>query len=99
MVRSSRVGDGQRLHADVLERTHPGIEDRCDGRVPLLVHSANLAGAVVQIEVSGELRVLGHRVQAGAVAGGKVLLDVGARTEQSLLLSRPEADADGSPRL
>src|SRR4029079_15062037 len=59
---------GQRGHADAAERLHPLAEDRSDGVVLLQVDAADRAGAVVDVEVAGDLRVLGLEGVAGLAA-------------------------------
>ncbi len=65
--------------------------------VPLQVDAAVLAGAVVLVEVHGELLVPGPGPHRGVGRIAEVLAHVGARAEEPLLLARPERDADGAP--
>ena len=64
------------VHADVVERLHPRLEDRRDGFVALEVDAANRAGAVVDVEVAGELGVIRLQRHGGAIA--EMVGDVGA---------------------
>src|SRR6185503_21092682 len=68
VIGAAGVADGQRGHADAAERLHPLAEDRGDGVVLLQVDAADRAGAVVDVEVAGELRVLGLEGVAGLAA-------------------------------
>ena len=60
------LGDGR--DAEVLERLDPGCEDRRDGVILLRVDAADLAGAVVEVEVGGEFGVLRLDRQRSGVA-------------------------------
>ena len=57
VVGAAGVGDGQRGGAHLAEGLEPLAEDRADGLVPLEVDAADLAGAVVEVEVGLELVV------------------------------------------
>ena len=83
--------------AEVVQRRHPRFEDRPRRHVALQPDAANLAAAVVGVEVGGDLRLL--RLQRHRLDVGDVLADVGARAEQPLLLAAPQADPDRPARL
>ena len=77
---------------EVVERLQPRFEDRTHGFVALKIHAADPARAVVQVEIRGELRVLGlerHRFRIAEVA-----LHIAERSEIVLLLARPQRDPD-----
>ena len=67
------------------------------GEVPLHPHAADSPGAVVRVEVRGELRVL--RLECHRLDVGDMLLHVRAGAEQSLLFAAPQRDTNGSARL
>src|SRR4029453_6767118 len=91
----------------------PRLEQRHRRRVLLRVDAADAAGAVVDVEVRGELRMLRLQEERtpraapvlrlprllGVGARAEVLLDVGTRAQQALLLAAPQPDADGAPGL
>ena len=77
-----------------LERREPRFEDRPHRVVALQVDAADLAAAVVEVEVAGELGVL--RLELHRLRVGEMLLHVGARAEAALLLAAPQPDADGA---
>jgi hypothetical protein len=52
--------------ADVVEGLQPRLEDRRDFHVFLRIHAADLAAAVVQVEVRGNLAVVAARLQLAA---------------------------------
>ena len=54
--------------AEVFERLEPGFEDGDDGRVFLRVNAAQFSGAVIDIEVRGELCMLRLDRQRSGVA-------------------------------
>ena len=58
-------------------------------------HAARAAGAGVDVEVAGEVGVLGLRV----LDHPEVLLHIRLRSEQALFLAAPERDADRAARL
>ena len=92
MVRSSGI---QRRHggrAKVGEGPKPFVDDRPRRFVSLQVDATDAAGAVVQVEVRRQRRVL--RLPVGGRRIAEVLRDVSTRTEVVLLLTRPEADLD-----
>src|SRR5262249_24601703 len=97
------------------EGLKPGAEDRTYGLVALQVDAANLARAVVEVEIGRELLVSGfdrdrsrrspRRPARRATrrpwnwARGVMLVDVSARSDQSLLFAAPQSDADRAARL
>src|SRR5674476_1621992 len=99
MIGAARVADGDSPHSHVLERSHPRVEDRTLCLDALHVHAANLAAAVIHVEVGGELLLLARRMEAEGVAHTVVLAYVRGRPQQSLLFASPESDADRAPRL
>ncbi len=80
VIGATRVTDRHGLHAQVVERFHPGLENRRDRLVPLEVHAANRAGSVVHVEIAGKLRV--RRLEGHSCAIGKRLGDVRPRSQQ-----------------
>ncbi len=58
MVRAAGIAHGKRIHAQVAKRLHPRCKDRLDPGVLLHVNAANLAGAVVHIEIDRDLCLL-----------------------------------------
>ena len=97
MIGAASVANRQRLHAEVLERFHPRLEDRRHRLVALQVDATNQAGAVIDVEVAGELRMLRLQLHRRRIA--VVRLDVFLRAEQPLLLTAPQADAHGAAQL
>src|SRR5258706_10346837 len=59
MVGAARVAQRDGVGAQVPERLEPRLEDRTHRRVLLTIDAANPARAVVEVEVGGELRMLG----------------------------------------
>src|SRR5688572_30442529 len=59
VVRAARVGDRECACTHVSERHQPLPEQCTNAFVALQVDSANLAGAIVEIEVATQLLVLG----------------------------------------
>src|SRR5262245_51821049 len=96
MIGAAGVADRQRGHLEVVERLHPRLEYRRRSFVALQVNTANCAGAVVQVEVAGEFRVRWLRLEGLTI--GELLIDVGPRTQQPLLLASPQAESNGSPQ-
>ena len=89
VVGPAGVADRESGHAHVRERFHPRAEDGRDRFVPLQIDAADGAGAVVDVEVAGELgvrRLGGHRPAIGEVLG-----DIRSRSEQTVLFTRPKA--------
>ena len=74
-----RAGGANRVdfHRHRLERSKPRVEDRRDGGVALIIDAADLAAAVVEIEVRRELGVLGRGMKRRRVDEPEVLLHVG----------------------
>ena len=52
VVRPARVADGHRIRAVILERLQPCPEDGTHHVVALQIGAADLAGAIVQVEVT-----------------------------------------------
>src|SRR4029077_12960485 len=104
MIGAARVTDGESVHAYVVERDHPSGKDRGDHFISLKIDAANFASAIVHIVISVELGVLGKSLDefGGGIGGfaiSEMLLDVGARAEQTLFFAGPQADADGAAHL
>ena len=59
MIRSAGIANGQRRHAEVLEWLHPRLKHGRDGFVALQVDASNCTGAVIDVEVAREFRVVG----------------------------------------
>src|SRR6185295_6533458 len=59
VVRAAGVGDRERACAHVSERRQPLPEEGANAFVALQVNSANLAGAIVEIEITTQLLVFG----------------------------------------
>src|SRR5439155_1196042 len=81
----------------IVERFHPCREDGGHHFVSLEINAANLARAVVHVVVAVEFGVFGRGLHHFGI--GEVLLDVGTGTEQTLLLSGPQADANRATHL
>src|SRR5258707_15473379 len=58
MVGATGVAHGQRIHAEIVEGLHPGLKDRLYGGVLLHEDAANLARAIVHVEIDGNLCLL-----------------------------------------
>ena len=86
---------GRAQDAEVLQRRDRLAKNRPRRRRTEHRHPAHAARAVVDVEVAGELRVLGLRLLSGA----EVFAHVGLRAEQPLFLAAPQRHADGAPRL
>src|SRR4051812_40344701 len=99
MVGAAGVANRERLHAFIRERLHPCIEDRTLGFDPLEIDTADLAAAVVDVEVRGELLLFRLRMEADGINATEVREHVFARAVQTLLFARPQTDADRSTRL
>ena len=99
MVGAANATRRDRPHAQVSERLHPGRERLSYVLVALQVDASILPGAVVLIEVHGELVVRRRRSDHRVVRVTEVALDVGPRPEEALLLARPQRHTDGAPRL
>src|SRR5438093_11040542 len=77
MIRSAGIAHRHGCRAEVLERFEPQLENRNDSRIFLRVDSADFSGAVIEIEVSGQLRVLGlerERAEVAAERGRQIAL-------------------------
>ena len=59
VVCAAGVAQRQRRSAQIVERRQPCAEDRARGLVALQINAADLAGAIVQVEIDRELLVLG----------------------------------------
>src|SRR5579864_1692081 len=59
MVRASGVAHGECSHAEIFEGPYPRLEDGRDSGVLLQVDTANLARAIVDVEVGGDFCLLG----------------------------------------
>src|ERR1022692_3529314 len=59
MVGAAGVTHGERVHAQVFERLHPGFKDWGYRFVLLQIDASNLAGAVVHVEIGGDFRLFG----------------------------------------
>ena len=77
--------DGGR--ALVAERRQPGFKQRAHRIVSLQVHAANLAAAVIQVEIAGQLGMLRQKLHGFGIA--EMLLHVGLRAIQPFLLAAP----------
>ena len=60
MIRSAGIRKRKRLSTQVAERRQPLAEQRSDSIIPLQIDAANLACAVIEIEIAGQLVVLRH---------------------------------------
>ena len=96
MIRPAGIANGQGRHAEILEWLHPGLKHRRDGLVTLQVDTSNRAGAIIDIKVTCEFRVIGFQVHVGSI--GEMLCDVGARAENALLLAGPQRETHGTPQ-
>src|SRR5262249_37093399 len=99
----------------IAKRIEPFAKDRTNVLVALHVYAADLAGTIVDVEVCRKLIILGQfgkrqrrcirtasaaECRCRAVAKiAEMLFYVSARTEQTLLFTRPERNADCATRL
>src|SRR5258708_37086798 len=97
MIGAAGVADGEGVHAEVVERDHPGGEEWGDHFVALKIDAANFARAVFNVVVSVRLGMLWSRLHDFRI--GVMLLDVGAIAEQYMFLAGPRPDADGTEHL
>ena len=72
VVGAAGVGDRQGGGAHLAERLEPLAEDRPDGLVALHVDAADLAGAVIEVEIGRELGELGLGRRFGRILGAAV---------------------------
>src|SRR5689334_19971414 len=91
MIGAAGVADRDGGSAEVLKWCKPRLEHRAHHVVVLQVDAADLARAVVQVEIARQFRVLGLERHGFAV--GEVILYIRFRTEQALLLASPQRDA------
>src|SRR6059058_1334059 len=97
VIGAAGVADGERVHAEVVERLHPGGEDGGHHFIALEIDAADFAGAIVNVVVGVELGMFRRRLHYFGI--GEMLLDVGAGAEQALFFAGPEADANGAAHL
>ena len=101
VVRAFRVLQGDGRHSEVLQRLHPGLEDRPDLEVLLEIDAADAARAVVVVEISRDLGVVGLGQEFGGVSEGipPVLLQfLEVQLVQALLVGVPEVTGDVAAR-
>ncbi len=88
MIGAARIAHGECGHAEILERAHPAFKNRRDRLIFLQVNAANLARAVVHVEIRrhpGLLRL--HRDRASFVPQqGRLVL------HQRIVDRRPRAE-------
>jgi hypothetical protein len=77
--------------AQLLQRLEPAIECRLGCSVALHVEAEGFTASRIVVQIDGELVACSRRVE--------VLRQIGARTEQPLLLAAPEGEPNRSPRL
>ena len=87
VVGAPHASRGQGSHPEVVERGHPGLEDRPDVLVLLEPDAPVAAGAVVLIEVHGEVVVVGFHPHLRIAGIAEVPLHVGPRPENALFLA------------
>ena len=58
MVGAAGIAHGKRIHAKITKRLHPRFKDRLDPGILLHVNAANLAGAVIHVEIDRDLCLL-----------------------------------------
>src|SRR5579859_6419498 len=58
VIRSASVAHCERVHSQIFELLHPRLENGLHCRVALHVDAANLACAIVDVEISGDLGLL-----------------------------------------
>src|SRR5689334_21062679 len=97
MIRRSNRTRPEDLDTQILEWFDPLLEDRPNAKVPLIPHAADLARAVVEIEIRRELVPLGLRPHGCRIA--VVFLHVRARAHQTFLFPAPQRDANRTTRL
>src|SRR5215472_16854743 len=62
VIGAARVSHGNRADSQIREGSDPLLEDGSDGRVLLQVDAANFSRPVVDVEVSGNLLLLGFQL-------------------------------------
>ena len=88
VIGSARVADGDRICAVILEGVQPRLEDGPHHVVALQIRAADLAGAVVQVEVTRELGMF--RLERHGFAIPEVILHIGPRSQQPLFFAGPQ---------
>src|SRR5579872_5458994 len=92
------ISPGHGDHMQVLERLNPGPKDRRHLRKAPRRQAAKATGAAVVVEVHIELVVLRRLRHGGALS--EMLLYIGDRAVDALLLATPQRNANGTrPRL
>src|SRR5581483_5806035 len=105
VIGAASIAHRERVHAQIFERLHPCFEDRLHRGISLHVDTANLSGAVVDIELNRNLcllRLPRHRPSFAPTQARRALLqpgkrrtrsemmdDVPLRAEQSFLFTAP----------
>lgn len=84
------------VHAEIVQRFDPLFEDFLHRQIALHPDAADFTGAVVEVEIGGELFVARLQLHRGRVA--EMLFHVSARAEQALLFRAPQANANRSAR-
>src|SRR5215831_6201237 len=97
MIGAAGTANGQCRHTEISKRLHPSLEYRRDGFIALQVHTPDGASAVINVEVSGEFRML--RLQFHVRTISKVLRYISTRAEDAFFFSRPKRKPDCSPHL
>src|SRR5438046_921021 len=66
MIGAASVRKGDRFSAQIIERRQPSAEERAHRFVALEINASDFSGAIVEIEICGELFVL---ILMGELAG------------------------------
>src|SRR6267143_1061144 len=94
MIGSTRVPNAQGRHSQVFEGLHPGLKDRRHGFVALQIDTSNRSGAVVNVKVACEFRMV--RLQLHVRAISKMLCDICARSKKTFFFSGPQPEANSA---
>src|SRR5215469_11163268 len=97
MIGAACVTNADSSYPLIAKWREPLLEDWAHRVVVLQVDAANFAAAVIEIEISRQLR-MGIRELHG-VGIAEVLLNVCLRSQQALLLAAPQRDAHGAIQL
>src|SRR5205823_12591026 len=58
MIRAAGVAHAQRVHAEIVERFHPGLKDGLNSGIFLHEDTPDLARAIVYVEIDGDRLLL-----------------------------------------
>src|SRR5262245_27461522 len=94
MVGPAGVLNADGRHAEVAKRREPLLEKRAHRFVLLEIDAANASAAIIQIEVTRQLRMLRLERQRHRIR--EMRLDVPTRAKQALLFATPQGEAHRS---